>query len=78
MTLLDWARDKPIDLAAIRPVVENGFGSDATGEHAFDAWVGLLGMLAALLGKQVEGGPQAARTRAVEVWILVQDTRASV
>ena len=75
MKLLDRARDKPIDLSAIQPDVEHGFGSGKTGEDAFDAWVGLLGMLAVLLGDQGEGGPQVERTRAVEGWILGQETR---
>jgi len=76
MKLLDWARDKPIDLSAIQRDVENGFGADATGEDAFDAWVGLLGMLAVLIGEQAESGPRAERTRAVEGWIFGQEMRA--
>lgn len=75
MKLLDWACGKPIDLSAIQTDVENGFGSGKTGEDAFDAWVGLLGMLAVLLGEQAEGGPRAERTRVVEGWILGQEIR---
>lgn len=68
--LLQWAADKPIDLSAVRETVEDGFGSAAAGEDPFDAWVGLLGMLAVVLGLQPEGAPGDREARRVEGWIL--------
>ncbi len=68
--LLGWAADRRIDLSAVRGRVEDGFGTAAAGEDPFDAWVGLLGMLAVLLGVQPEGGPGDREARHVEGWIL--------
>lgn len=68
--LLQWAEDKPIDLSALRGTVEDGFGSRAAGEDPFDAWVGLLGMLAVVLGLQPEGAPGDGEGRRIEGWIL--------
>ena len=68
--LLEWAEGKPIDLAKIRPMIDDGFGSTAEGEDRFDAVVGLLGMLAVVLGLRPEGVPRKERQLAVEGWIL--------
>lgn len=70
--LLEWSADKPIDLAAIRPAVEDGFGYTAVGEDRFDAWVGALGMLAVVLGLQGAGAPRDVGVQRVEGWILGQ------
>lgn len=72
--LLEWADDKPIELSALRAVVDDGFGASAVGEDQFDAWVGLLGMLAVVLGLQSEGGPRDEEGRRVEGWIFGQQT----
>lgn len=68
--VLEWASGKPIDLSAVRDAVEDGFGASATGEDAFDAWVGLLGMLGVVLGDQPAGTPGDDEARRVEGWIL--------
>lgn len=68
--VLAWATDKPIDLSAVHEVVDDGFGASAAGEDAFDAWVGLLGMLGVVLGYQTAGAPGDDEGRRVEGWIL--------
>jgi hypothetical protein len=55
-------------LAAIR----SGFGDRASGEDAFDATVGLLGMLGVVAGGRPPGEPEDPRVRAVEGWVLGQ------
>jgi hypothetical protein len=72
--LLEWAGDKPIDMTGLHAVVDDGFGSSAAGEDRFDAWVGLLGMLAVVLGLQSEGAPCDEEGRRVEGWILGQQS----
>ena len=73
-SLLEWADDKPIDMSGMRTVVDDGFGSSAVGEDQFDAWVGVLGMLAVVLGLQPEGAPRDEEGRCVEGWIFGQQS----
>lgn len=61
--LLPGSVGKPINLPAVRPTVEDGFGATPLGEDRFDAWAGLLGMLAAGLGLQAAGAPPDAMVR---------------
>lgn len=70
--LQQWAKRAPVDLDKIKKSLDEGFGSDAFGEDRFDAVVGLLGMLAVVLGLRSEGIPQDESVRTIEGWILGQ------
>ena len=52
--------------------VDDGFGPGAAGEDAFDAIVGLCGMLDVVLGHLPEGAPNVPQVRNIEGWILGQ------
>ena len=55
----------------IRVRVEDGFGSGAMGEDAFDAFVGMTGMVHVLRGRRAAGPPpELADTAALEGWVL--------
>ena len=56
--------------AASRDALEGGFGDDRTGEDRFDAAIGLLAMLAVVLGSREAGAPNDRALIAVEGWIL--------
>jgi hypothetical protein len=72
-TLVAWARDRNADLEpALVEALANGFGPHESGEDAFDAVVGLFGMLTEVLGEQPTGEPDDERVRGVEGWILGQ------
>lgn len=58
--------------AAAREAVESGFGPRLDGEDAFDAMVGLLGMLNVVLGLRPAGDPPPGTPPGVEGWILGQ------
>jgi hypothetical protein len=72
-TLLAWAAANSVklsdDLAAL---IRSGFGPAPAGEDAFDAVVGLMGMLNVLFGHRLAGEPAADAVRRVEGWILGQ------
>ncbi len=71
--LLDWAAVHDIALAPeLRDSLQDGFGPHAAGEDAFDAVVGVFGMLNVALGTRPPGEPDDARLRRVEGWILGQ------
>jgi hypothetical protein len=55
--------------------VRHGFGSRPSGEDAFDALVGLLGILFVLRGFLPETCPQDPTTTLIEGWILGQSDR---
>ncbi len=72
-TLLSWADVHRVSMTArLRRAVEEGFGPTPDGEDAFDAFVGLLGMLNVIIGRRSPGEPLDAATRGVEGWILGQ------
>jgi hypothetical protein len=68
--LLRWAEGKPMDLAKIQSALQDGFGPADVGEDQFDAVVGLLAMLAVVLGLRPEGAPPQGSGLSVEGWIL--------
>jgi hypothetical protein len=71
--LLAVARDLRVELEpSVRTEVEAGFSND----DRFDAFVGLLGMLAVLEGRRAAGEPPDEAVRRVEGWILGQDAAA--
>ncbi len=57
---------------AARTAIQQGFGPYPDGEDAFDAMVGLLGMLNIVLGLRPAGDPPAGAPASVEGWILGQ------
>ena len=68
--LLSWAIDREVQLeAALQEEIERGFPE---GDDAFDAVVGLFGMIEIITGKRQAGDPSENRTRQLEGWILGQ------
>lgn len=70
--VLDWIEAHGVDGARVRDIVEDGFTSRPSGEDAFDALVGLLGMLEVLEGRRSEGVPDTPTVARWEGWILGQ------
>lgn len=71
--LFSWLVKRNIKLTAgIEASVRAGFGSEAHGEDAFDAFVGLLGMLAVILGERSAQTPDTKSVRQIEGWIFGQ------
>jgi len=69
--LFSTARKLDVDLSAsVATAVENGFGAEAIGEDRFDAFVGLLGMIAVVRGHRSEGSVDDAGVLVWEGWIL--------
>jgi hypothetical protein len=63
------ARDVQIE-PALGEQLETGFGAGAAGEDAFDALVGLCGLLMLVRGERIVAEPGAEVDRALEGWIL--------
>jgi uncharacterized OsmC-like protein len=74
-SLLQWASELGVHLSPeLRSQIEDGFGASPDAEDAFDATIGLFGMLNVLLGKRTEGMPDDdPPLQMVEGWILGQD-----
>jgi hypothetical protein len=72
-SLLDWAR---LNSNAFSPdliaQIEDGFGSQSNGEDAFDALIGLLGMIEVVDGRRAEYPPSRDDGEGWEGWILGQ------
>jgi hypothetical protein len=69
------ARTRELGVAlepALRAAIETGFGAAPEGEDAFDATVGLLGLVNVVRGRRPPGDPQDPVVRKVEGWILGQ------
>jgi hypothetical protein len=66
------ARRLGVDLAPrVRAGLHDGFGAEPTGEDAYDAFVGLLGVVNVLRGGRSAGPPASApHATTVEGWIL--------
>lgn len=76
--LLEIARDLDVPLApAIMSEVRAGFGSDSRAEDSFDAFVGLLAMIAVCQGRHPDGAPDTDDTRLWEGWIFGQTARGT-
>ena len=73
--LVTWAADHDVDWSDdVASRVEDGFGPAAAGEDAFDAVVGLSGLLRVVSGLQPAAPPNlCAPVRSVEGWILGLD-----
>jgi hypothetical protein len=69
--LLRWADTHAVLLdPSVRDLVSDGFGPRPDGEDAFDAFVGVLGLLRVVRGDEPTGPPLTADERSVEGWIL--------
>jgi len=68
--LLSWASNTGVECnAALRKETEAGFSE---GDDAFDAVVGLFGMIEVVTGRRQTGDPSGNRIRKLEGWILGQ------
>lgn len=71
--LIRWIESHPnVDGLSLIPLIEDGFGTDKSGEDKFDATVGLFGMLDVIMGYRPEGVPHDADVNTWEGWILGQ------
>jgi hypothetical protein len=67
--LLNWAQSANVTLDPdLRRTIEDGFPND----DAFDAAVGLFGMLEVLMNRRESGEPDNERARKLEGWIFGQ------
>jgi hypothetical protein len=70
--LLKWAETACVELdPAVARTIEEGFPE---GDDAFDAVVGLFGMIEVVTGRRQPGEPSEDSIRKVEGWILGQST----
>jgi hypothetical protein len=68
-TLLKWAQSANVMLAPeLRRTIEDGFPND----DAFDATIGLFGMLEVLMNRRGSGEPDEDSVRKLEGWIFGQ------
>ncbi|MFN2569313.1 MAG: hypothetical protein ABR564_06895 [Candidatus Dormibacteria bacterium] len=73
LPLLRWVNDNGVGLTrALHAAIDDGFGPAGDGEDAFDAVIGLLGMLNVVLGNRPAGEPGNHDVRTIEGWILGQ------
>jgi len=71
--ILDWCERYSIAMdSSIKIRLEDGFGSQAWGEDAFDAMIGLVGMINTLEQWQPENEPVDRSLRRIEGWIFGQ------
>ena len=74
--LIRWAQSRGVQLLPdLVQVIEHGFPE---GDDAFDAIVGLFGMLEVVLGHRTSGEPPDAAVNAIEGWILGQSAAPTV
>lgn len=77
--LLAWAARHGVGVTdALHAEIADGFGPRFDGEDRFDAVVGLLGMLAVILGERDAGECDDAVIRTTEGWILGQPVPADL
>ena len=69
--LFDWASRLRLELhPSLQAAIQTGFGPSAYGEDAFDATIGLFGMLHTLLSWSNHEPPLGPRLSSVEGWIF--------
>jgi hypothetical protein len=75
---LDWMAANAVKAnPEIERQIIDGFGDKSDGEDRFDAFVGLLGMIGALLNLPDESAPSSRDVRRWEGWILGQPSELS-
>jgi hypothetical protein len=73
-TILFWCERNAVVLQPeLAANIENGFGDSETGEDAFDAFIGLLGIIEAVCDPSRCEAPQDPAVRDIEGWILGTD-----
>lgn len=73
-TILSWCGRNGIGLQAdLTANIEDGFGDSETGEDAFDAFIGLLGLIEAVCDSSRCVAPQDPSVRDIEGWTLGTD-----
>jgi hypothetical protein len=75
--LRDQAQQLNADLTEIGALINDGFGNMSVGEDQFDAFVGLLAMLAVVRNGRADGAPRDPLVRSVEGWIFGQASAPS-
>lgn len=71
--LLEWSRQARLALSTeLRLSIQSGFGPAPAGEDAFDAAIGLFGMLNIVLGLRHLEEPTERHLRQIEGWIFGQ------
>ena len=74
--MLGWSRRTNVHVSrALKAAISDGFGSSRSGEDAFDATVGLFGMLNVLGARRAAGEPEDEVVRRIEGWILGLDRK---
>ena len=69
VNLLAWAENSGVTVEPqLQSAIEKGF--DTEGEDAFDAVVGLFGMLQIVIGQRTTGEPKSGMVSDIEGWIL--------
>jgi hypothetical protein len=69
--LLHWALDAEVRLdPQLHVALCDGFGDAGWSEDAFDATVGLFGLLNIVLGGHAVGEPEDRQIRQIEGWML--------
>ncbi len=72
--LITWARSHCLDLdESIIVSIQDGFGTDPSGEDRFDALVGLYGMINVILGQHTCWEPDLPYISKIEGWIYGQE-----
>ena len=71
--ILHWVDSHELDCdASLIEMIRAGFSPPSAGEDAFDAMIGLLGMISVILGDHSPGEPKIEEIRRIEGWILGQ------
>ncbi|TVQ71271.1 MAG: DUF429 domain-containing protein [Balneolaceae bacterium] len=74
-TILSYAVKIDVSLSKeLRNDIGGGFGTGKHGEDRFDATIGLLSMIGVMKGLRSSGTPPSDEVRAIEGWILGQET----
>jgi hypothetical protein len=69
--ILSWCERNAVELrGSLATSIDQGFGDAATGEDAFDAFIGLLGMIEAVQDPPRFAVPTDPAVRNIEGWIL--------
>jgi hypothetical protein len=71
--LLEWAIQRDVLIVSeLESQIASGFGPLSSGEDAFDAVIGLFGLLNVAIGDRASGEPDLNEIRRIEGWIFGQ------
>jgi len=78
VSIFDWADKSKVKMSeTVRSQVEDGFGSERSGEDPFDALVGACSMIEVVEGRRLEGRCSDESHRRHEGWIFGQKINES-